>query len=117
MVILLGIYQVTMLAIKLQRLQMVAHYAARTYSMSTVRGVSAGSEATLQARREEIARSVEERTREYLGQRADVNITGNMVEVILPVKVEVWGVSREFNIRTQAYMEDEPLIYGGGRWE
>lgn len=119
---LLGLVQVSIIAIKAQKLQMAAHYAARLYSKTIIRGIDMGTSMQLFDKKEAILDEIiKTKVNAYLktDQVTITNTGGNNLSLEWPVTLSFgilgWGFSKDLILKASADMDNEPLSYGGGR--
>lgn len=118
---LLAATQISLIAIKAQKLEMAGYYAARLYAKEVRRGIRVGTVMQLHDKRQSvIEKRIQPKVRQYLNTD-DVTIKrekGNKLVLTWPIQLS-FGVGRfsythDITLTTDAEFESDPLEYGGG---
>jgi hypothetical protein len=116
-----GVVKLVDVAFKAQKLEMASYYAARLYSKHIVRGIKRGTVIAFEQKKSKVMNEVvKPRVYNYLGTE-DVDITndGNKIDLEweIPLKLQLLGfsLSKTITLKASSEMENDPLVYGGGR--
>lgn len=118
---LLAATQISLLAIKAQKLEMAGYYAARLYAKEVRRGIREGTVMQLHDKRQAVLEErIQPKVRHYLNTN-DVTIKrieGNKLTLEWPIHllfgVGMFSIEKDITLKTHAEFESDPLEYGGG---